>query len=193
VPPHTDPEDATFGPFGDLRQFHLCGSAVRSHTGLLEAAPDGHRLALTWQANIGKRIDVHVPVAGGEVVESGDFDLDGVPFPTAEIRIEVLKPGDASISGAAAMLPTGNRIDTLTIPDLGDIRATLINAGNPKIFIAPRRIARQDVPAEYEGPYGQAGASCGHLLRERTAYRRVCYATIFQYESFRITLPLRKV
>jgi probable AcnD-accessory protein PrpF len=110
------------------------------HAGLVEAGPDGHRLIRIWQANIGKRIDVHVPVAGGQVIELGDFELDGVTFPAAEIRIEFLEPGNASASGARAMFPTGNRTDTLTIPGLGDIQATLINAGNPTIFIEAQSV-----------------------------------------------------
>ncbi|HET7729938.1 MAG TPA: 2-methylaconitate cis-trans isomerase PrpF [Usitatibacter sp.] len=90
-----------------------------------------------WQANIGKRIVAHVPVRGGEVVEEGEFVLDGVAFPAAEIRIEFLDPGGLGDEGGAggAMFPTGNLRDTLDVPGAGRIEATLISAGNPTVFI----------------------------------------------------------
>ncbi|MBL7325154.1 putative methylaconitate Delta-isomerase PrpF, partial [Escherichia coli] len=83
-----------------------------------------------WQANIGKTIVAHVPVSGGEVLETGDFELDGVTFPAAEIVLEFEDPAD----GEGAMFPTGNLVDTLDGPD-GPIEATLINAGIPAVFV----------------------------------------------------------
>ena len=88
-----------------------------------------------WQANIGKTIIAHVPMTAGEVQETGDFELDGVTFPAAEVRIEFLDPADAG----GAMFPTGALVDTLQLPqDLiatGQLQATLINAGIPTIFL----------------------------------------------------------
>jgi len=91
-----------------------------------------------WQANIAKRIDAHVPVRGGEVVEEGDFVLDGVTFPAAEIRIEFLDPGGLGDEGdgGGAMFPTGNVADRLAVPGVGAVEATLITAGNPTVFVA---------------------------------------------------------
>src|SRR5262249_39067259 len=102
--------------------------------GLVEAPADGSATVRIWQANIRKRIISHVPMKEGAVLELGDFELDGVTFPAAEVKLEFLDPaadeGDGDDAGGA-MFPTGNRIDALAVPGLGTIEATLINAGNP--------------------------------------------------------------
>ena len=103
--------------------------------GLLDAPSDGWATVRIWQANIGKKIVAHVPMRGGEVQEEGDFALDGVTFPAAEIKLEFLDPG-AEEGDGDAMLPTGNVVDWLDVPDVGRIEATLINAGLPTIFVA---------------------------------------------------------
>ncbi|TXK60987.1 2-methylaconitate cis-trans isomerase PrpF [Alkalisalibacterium limincola] len=95
---------------------------------------DGMFEVRVWQANIGKTIVVHVPIANGEVQEMGDFELDGVTFPAAEIVLEFIDPADDDAEGGA-MFPTGNVLDTLDVPGLGKIEATLINAGIPTIFV----------------------------------------------------------
>ncbi len=88
-----------------------------------------------WQANIGKAIIAHVPITNGEVQETGDFELDGVTFPAAEVQIEFLDPAADEGEGGGAMFPTGNLVDTLDVPGVGSLQATLINAGIPTIFI----------------------------------------------------------
>jgi 2-methylaconitate isomerase len=89
-----------------------------------------------WQANIGKTIVAHVPVTNGEVQETGDFELDGVTFPAAEIQLEFLDPSDEGEGeGGGAMFPTGNLVDDLDVPGVGTFRATMINAGIPTIFL----------------------------------------------------------
>ena len=87
-----------------------------------------------WQANIGKTIIAHVPITNGEVQETGDFELDGVTFPAAEIQLEFLDPADDG-DGGGAMFPTGKLLDELEVPGVGTLKATLINAGIPTIFI----------------------------------------------------------
>lgn len=87
-----------------------------------------------WQANIGKTIVAHVPVTGGEVQETGDFELDGVTFPAAEVQLEFIDPADDGEDGGA-MFPTRNLVDELEVPGVGRIPATLINAGIPTIFV----------------------------------------------------------
>ena len=90
-----------------------------------------------WQANIGKRIIAHVPIRDGQVQESGDFELDGVTFPAAEIQLEFLDPAEeGEDGGGGAMFPTGNLVDDLVVPGVGTLEATLINAGIPTIFIS---------------------------------------------------------
>jgi len=94
---------------------------------------DGVYPVRVWQANIGKTIIVHVPLVGGVVQETGDFELDGVTFPAAEIVLEFLDPADEGDGGA--MFPTGNLVDTLEVPGIGPLQATMINAGIPTIFV----------------------------------------------------------
>ena len=84
-----------------------------------------------WQANIRKTIIAKVPVTNGEVQETGDFELDGVTFPAAEVQVEFMDPAD----GEGAMFPTGNLVDDLEVPGVGTLKATMINAGIPTIFI----------------------------------------------------------
>jgi len=84
-----------------------------------------------WQVNIGKTIVAHVPISGGGVQETGGFELDGVAFPSAEIRLEFLAPAN----GEDEMFPTGNPVDDLEVPGVGKLKATLINAGIPTVFV----------------------------------------------------------
>ena len=92
---------------------------------------DGVAVVRVWQQNIGKSIIVNVPMAGGQVQETGDFELDGVTFPAAEVQVEFLNPVDAS----EAMFPTGNLVDELEVPGVGTFPATFINAGIPTVFL----------------------------------------------------------
>ncbi|WP_104469953.1 2-methylaconitate cis-trans isomerase PrpF [Acinetobacter indicus] len=87
-----------------------------------------------WQKNIQKTIIAHVPITDGQVQETGDFELDGVTFPAAEVQIEFLDPADDGEEGGA-MFPTGNVVDTFVVPDVGTFQATFINAGIPTIFL----------------------------------------------------------
>ena len=91
-----------------------------------------------WQANIGKTIIAHVPMQDGAVVECGDFELDGVTFPAAEVQLEFLDPAADDGDAGGALFPTGHRIETLTVPGVGAFEATLINAGIPTIFLNAR-------------------------------------------------------
>lgn len=89
-----------------------------------------------WQANIGKTIIAHVPITNGAVQETGDFELDGVTFPAAEVQLEFLDPAaEEESDGGGAMFPTGNLVDDLEVPGVGMLKATMINAGIPTIFI----------------------------------------------------------
>ncbi|WP_111656544.1 2-methylaconitate cis-trans isomerase PrpF [Isoalcanivorax indicus] len=92
-----------------------------------------------WQANIEKTIIAHVPITDGAVQETGDFELDGVTFPAAEVQIEFMDPAD----GEGAMFPTGNLVDDLEVPGIGTLKATLINAGIPTVFVNAEDIGYQ--------------------------------------------------
>ncbi|WAH55431.1 2-methylaconitate cis-trans isomerase PrpF [Pseudomonas silvicola] len=88
-----------------------------------------------WQANIAKTIIAHVPITDGAVQETGDFELDGVTFPAAEVQLEFMDPAAEEEGGAGAMFPTGHLVDDLEVPGIGTFKATLINAGIPTIFL----------------------------------------------------------
>lgn len=92
-----------------------------------------------WQVNISKTILVHVPIVNGFVQETGEFELDGVTFPAAEIQVDFVDPAD----GEGSMFPTGNLVDDLVVPDVGTFNATFINAGIPTIFIDAESIGYQ--------------------------------------------------
>jgi len=87
-----------------------------------------------WQANIGKTIIPHVQMTDGEVQETGDFELDGVTFPAAEVRLEFMDPAEDGDDGGA-LFPTGRLVDMLEVPGIGTFKATMINAGIPTIFL----------------------------------------------------------
>ncbi|MEN7530422.1 2-methylaconitate cis-trans isomerase PrpF [Cupriavidus sp. 2SB] len=94
-----------------------------------------------WQANIGKTIIAHVPITDGAVQETGDFELDGVTFPAAEVQLEFMDPAaDEGDDGGGAMFPTGSLVDDLDVPGVGTLRATMINAGIPTIFVEAEAI-----------------------------------------------------
>lgn len=97
---------------------------------------DGVFAVRVWQANIGKTIVVHVPIANGEVQETGDFELDGVTFPAAEIVLEFIDPADEGEGeSGGSMFPTGNLVDDLDVPGVGTLKVTMINAGIPTVFV----------------------------------------------------------
>ncbi|WP_427309639.1 2-methylaconitate cis-trans isomerase PrpF [Cupriavidus sp. H39] len=96
---------------------------------------NGVAVVRIWQANIGKTIIGHVPITNGEVQETGDFELDGVTFPAAEVQLEFMDPAAEEEGAGGAMFPTGNVVDDLEVPGVGTLKATMINAGIPTIFV----------------------------------------------------------
>ncbi len=108
--------------------------AFAINNGLVDAdkiPQNGVAVVRVWQVNISKEIVVHVPITNGEVQETGNFELDGVTFPAAEVKVEFMDPAD----GEGDMFPTGNLVDELTVPEFGTLKATMINAGIPTIFV----------------------------------------------------------
>ncbi|HEX7682550.1 MAG TPA: 2-methylaconitate cis-trans isomerase PrpF [Trinickia sp.] len=96
---------------------------------------DGIAIVRIWQANIGKTIVARVPMTGGAVQETGDFELDGVTFPAAEVALEFMDPAADEEGAGGSMFPTGNVVDDLDVPGIGTLKATMINAGIPTIFV----------------------------------------------------------
>ncbi|MGI1678334.1 MAG: 2-methylaconitate cis-trans isomerase PrpF [Cellvibrionaceae bacterium] len=119
---------------GNCGNLSAAVGAFAIHKGLVDPnkiPDDGIATVRIWQANIQKTIVAHVPITNGAVQETGDFELDGVTFPAAEIAIEFLDPAD----GEGALFPTGHLIDELHVPDIGNFESTFINAGIPTIFL----------------------------------------------------------
>jgi len=113
------------------------GPFAVSH-GLIDAdrIPENGVVTVTiWQANIGKTIVAHVPITNGAVQETGDFELDGVTFPAAEVQLEFMDPAADDDDGGGALFPTGNVVDPLEVPGVGTFAATMINSGIPTIFV----------------------------------------------------------
>lgn len=124
---------------GNCGNLSTAAGAFAIHAGLVDPAripENGVCVVRIWQANINKTIIAHVPVTNGQVQELGDFELDGVTFPAAEIVLEFLDPADEGEDGAAgSMFPTGNLIDDLEVPEIGTLKATMITAGIPTVFV----------------------------------------------------------
>ena len=122
---------------GNCGNLSTAAGAFAIHAGLVDPSriPDnGVCIVRIWQANIGKTIIAHVPITNGEVQETGDFELDGVTFPAAEIVLEFLDPSDDGEEGGS-MFPTGNLVDDLDVPGVGTFKATMITAGIPTVFV----------------------------------------------------------
>ena len=112
-------------------------------SGLVDPArlpQNGTAVVRIWQANIGKTIIAHVPMTDGAVQETGDFELDGVTFPAAEVQLEFLNPAADEEGGGGSMFPTGNLVDALEVPGVGTLNVTMINAGIPTIFVNARDV-----------------------------------------------------
>ncbi|MFZ6819811.1 2-methylaconitate cis-trans isomerase PrpF [Undibacterium sp. Ji22W] len=109
--------------------------------GLVDNVPqNGIAVVRIWQANISKTIIAHLPMTNGEVQETGDFELDGVTFPAAEVQLEFMDPAAEEEGAGGSMFPTGNLVDDLDVPGIGTLKATMINAGIPTIFVNAEEI-----------------------------------------------------
>jgi probable AcnD-accessory protein PrpF len=122
---------------GNCGNLSTAAGAFAIHAGLVDASripQNGICVVRIWQANIHKTIIAHVPVTNGQVQETGDFELDGVTFPAAEIVLEFIDPSDDAEEGGS-MFPTGNLVDDLDVPGVGTFKATMITAGIPTVFV----------------------------------------------------------
>ncbi|ERH50494.1 3-methylitaconate isomerase [Ectopseudomonas chengduensis] len=130
---------------GNCGNLSTAAGAFAIHAGLVDPVripENGTCVVRIWQANIQKTIIAHVPVSNGQVQETGDFELDGVTFPAAEIVLEFLDPSDDGEEGGS-MFPTGNLVDDLEVPGIGSFKATMITAGIPTIFVNAEDIGYQ--------------------------------------------------
>jgi len=130
---------------GNCGNLSTAAGAFAIHAGFIDPSripQDGICTVRIWQANIGKTIIAQVPVSGGQVQETGDFELDGVTFPAAEIVLEFIDPSEDGADGGS-MFPTGNLVDMLEVPGVGSFEATMINAGIPTVFVNAADIGYQ--------------------------------------------------
>lgn len=130
---------------GNCGNLSTAAGAFAIHAGLVDPSripENGTCVVRVWQANIGKTIIAHVPITNGQVQETGDFELDGVTFPAAEIVLEFMDPSDDGDDGGA-MFPTGNLVDTLDVPGVGSFPATMISVGIPTVFVNAADIGYQ--------------------------------------------------
>ena len=128
---------------GNCGNLSTAAGAFAIHAGLVDPTripQDGTCVVRIWQANIGKTIIAHVPVTRGQVQETGDFELDGVTFPSAEIVLEFIDPAADEDGSVGAMFPTGNVVDDLDVPGVGTLKATMITAGIPTVFVNAHEI-----------------------------------------------------
>ena len=140
---------------GNCGNLSTAAAAFAIHAGFVDSSripENGVCVVRIWQANINKTIIATVPVCQGRVLETGEYELDGVAFPGAEIILEFVDPSE----GEGALFPTGNRIDTLEVPGIGQLQATMINAGIPTIFVDAEAIGytgtelREDINSDPE-------------------------------------------
>ncbi|MAY38226.1 MULTISPECIES: 2-methylaconitate cis-trans isomerase PrpF [Spongiibacter] len=129
---------------GNCGNLSTAAGAFAIHAGLIEPSrlpESGYCEVRIWQANIGKTIIARVPVCDGQVQESGDFELDGVTFPAAEVVLEFLDPADDGED--TSLFPTGNPVDELDVPGIGTLPATMMTAGIPTVFVNAADIGYQ--------------------------------------------------
>jgi 2-methylaconitate cis-trans-isomerase PrpF len=135
-----------------------------------------------WQANIRKTIIAHMPITDGAVQEIGDFELDGVAFPAAEVRLEFLDPADEGDGvSVGSMFPTGNLVDDLEVPGVGTLKATLINVGIPTVFVNADAIGYTGT--EFGGHQRRRQGTC-HVRNDSRLWRRAYGA----YQAYRRSL-----
>jgi len=121
---------------GNCGNLSAAVGAFAINSGLVDASripKDGLATVRIWQANIKKTIIAYIPITDGNVQETGDFELDGVTFPAAEVVLDFMNPADDDSGGS--MFPTGQVVDDLEVPGVGTLKATMINAGIPTIFV----------------------------------------------------------
>ena len=158
--------------------------------GWMSAPDEGPALVRIWQANLGKRILARVPMRGGQVVETGDFELDGLAFPSAATELEFLDAGGGDEGGhAGAMLPTGAVVDRLDVPGLGAVEATLINAGNPTVFVAASALGLSGTELQPQVNADKALLGRCEAVRAQAAVRMGLAATAAQASAERPATP----
>jgi 2-methylaconitate cis-trans-isomerase PrpF len=104
-------------------------------SGLL-AATGEMTLVRVFNTNLGRIYHAHVPTRNGKFFEQGDFSIPGVSGTGSKIGLDYLSPGGAATD---ALLPTGNRVDIITLKDHGDFEVSCIDSSAACVFVAAAR------------------------------------------------------
>lgn len=170
---------------GNCGNLSAAVGAFAIHSGFIPAErllENGLVTVRIWQANISKTIVAHIPMCNGEVAESGDFELDGVTFPAAEVQIEFLDPADEGEDGGA-MFPTGNVVDEFVVPGFKPMPATFINAGIPTIFVNAQDIGYTGTELQDAINNDMAALARFELLRAHGALKMGLITDLAQAET----------
>jgi len=87
--------------------------------------------------NTKKIIHALFSVDEGLAAVDGDLAIPGVSGTGSPVKLEFRDPGGAT---TGKLLPTGNVVDTLDVPGLGKIRASLVDAANATVWINAKDI-----------------------------------------------------
>ena len=156
--------------------------------GLLSAPADGEATVRIWQVNVQKRIVAHVPMSNGEVDEDGNFELDGVTFPSAEVKLEFLDPG-ATEGEQSGIFPSGRLLDSLAVPGVGEIPTTLVNAGNPTVFVEAAALGLRGTELQSEVNNNRALLALAETIRGHGAVAMGLASTVEDATSMRPHTP----
>jgi len=101
-----------------------------------------------YNTNTKKILRAFVQTDEGKSKYTGDYAIDGVPGTGSKILLDY-----SATEGAATgkLLPTGNPTDVISIPSIGKIEISIVDAGNPMCFIRPEVLNLSGI----EGPLDQ--------------------------------------
>lgn len=116
----------------------------------LVQAKEGMTSVRIYNTNTDKRIIADIQTKDGAVVYDGDFRIAGVPGYAAPVRLKFADPAGTLGKG---LLPTGNAVDVLDVPDFGPVEASIIDAANPLVFVRAKDIGLtgKELPDETNG------------------------------------------
>jgi 2-methylaconitate cis-trans-isomerase PrpF len=109
------------------------GAAVYGvYKGYVSSSAEKVQVAI-HQVNTGRRLLATVPLKDGQPATEGDYAIGGVPG--AGARVDVNFADFAGCTLNRGLLPTGNPVDTFTVPGLGRIQASVVDMSNLHIFV----------------------------------------------------------
>lgn len=98
----------------------------------------GHEaLVRIHNTNTKKIIHALFSIDDGMAAVDGDLAIPGVSGTGSPVKLEFRDPGGAT---TGRLLPTGNVVDTLDVPGVGKIRASMVDAANATVWIDAKDI-----------------------------------------------------